>query len=617
MSQSRIFIFSSVLFFIFFLLLVFTTTDGYGGADSFQHYMISRYSWKYPHLFLDHWGKPVFTLLSSPFSQVGYKGALLFNVVITLLSSLFVYRIAVKLNNENSALSALFFLAMPMVILVSVSALTEPLFALVLVLSVWLFSEKKYFGAIALLSFLPLVRTEGFVVFPVFIIALLLQKQWKYIPLFAVGGLVYSLAGYFVLNDFLWLINRSPYKMESSVYGSGPWYHFIMNYEQIFGIPLTLLLLIGLWYYVPKNINWLKDENNTLRILIAGSFAAYFAAHSYVWWKGTGGSLGLERVITGVCPLAAIIAFEGYCFIAERIKKYFSPNWILLLFFIAIVKNTSGKVLVDLKQQATSYLMGETAEWIKSKPKLINQRLFYYNPHIAFLLDKDVFDRNQVEQLWALIDEKDPLLWLEDGQYLVWDSHFGNNEGQTPLDKLLHKQNVKILKRFYPEEQGEQVLGGYTYEIFVFGKQSGWKDSIIEIIPDSNSTIGLLKSKNFSVSNEQMYVEVFENNFADLSNSELVYLDLEIKYPAEKILNKDELIFVLEMNCNQHSLKYDAADISYAQEENGEKILRKRYMLPPLTNKCEKIKTYFWNRAKTDLQNIKVEVKVFHVPQNP
>ena len=607
-----LFIFSIVL-----ITLVFTTTDGYGGADSFQHYMISRYSWKHPHLFLDHWGKPVFTLLSSPFSQFGYKGSLVFNVLITLLSSFFVYRISVKLNKEYAGLSALFFLAMPMVMLVSVSALTEPSFALVLVLSVWLFSEKKYFGAIALLSFLPLVRSEGFVVFPVFILALFLQKQWKYIPLFAVGALLYSLLGLIAFDDFFWLINRNPYKMESGLYGSGPWHHFIMSYEIIFGIPLTIFLVIGLWYYVPKNIKWLQQENNILRILIIGSFAAYFVAHSYVWWKGTGGSLGLERVIAGVCPLAALIAFEGYCFIAERVKNYFSPNWILLLLFIAIAKNTSGKVLPDLKQHEKSYMMQQTADWIKSKPELINQRLFYYNPQIAFLLDKDIFDRAQVEQLWGLIDANHPLLWLEDGQYLVWDSHFGNNEGQTPLDKVLHKQNVKILKRFYPEEQGEQVLGGHTYEIFVFGKQSGWRDTLIEIIPDSNSTLGLLKSKSLSVSKELEYVDVFEHNFADLSNSELIYLELEIKYPAEKVLNKDELIFVLDMNCNGRLLKYDATDISFSQTENTDKVLRKRYMLPPLTKECGTVKTYFWNRAKTDLQNIKVEVKVLHVPQNP
>ncbi|MGE0635660.1 MAG: hypothetical protein AB7G44_14350 [Bacteroidia bacterium] len=599
------------------ILFAFSYSDGYGGADSFQHYMISRYSWKHPHLFLDHWGKPVFTLLSSPFSQLGFKGLFAFNLLATLLSAFFVYRISTKLNTQNAALPVLFFIAMPMVLLVAVSGLTEPLFGLVLVLSVWLFANKKYLFSILLLSFLPLVRSEGFVVFPVIVFALLLNKEWKYIPLLALGGLVYSIAGYFVFDDFLWLINRSPYKMQTGIYGSGPWYHFILSSRYIFGLPVALLVLFGLWFSVPKSISWLKEEKNIIRLLIAGNFLAYFVAHSYVWWKGTGSSLGLERVIAGVCPLAALVAFEAYCYVEAATRKYFSQAWILIILFIAIIKTSYGVLAFNTQQDRELSLMRKAAEWIKSNPQLLNQRLFYYNPQIAFLLDKDIFDRTQVEQLWGLIDENEPLLWLEDGQYLVWDAHFGNNEGQTPIDKLLHKPNVKILKRFYPEEQGPPVLGGHNYEIFVFEKQSGWKDSIIEIIPDSTSTLASLKSKSFEVTPQQEYVNAFEESFTELQNSELVYLDIELKYPADKTLNKDELTFVLDMNCKGQTLKYDVTDLWFVQQENEYKILRKRYMLPPLTNECATVKTYFWNIKKVDVQGIKIETRLFHVPQNP
>ncbi len=350
---------------------------------------------------------------------------------------------------------------------------------------------------------------------------------------------------------------------------------------------------------------------------IAGSFLAYFVAHSYVWWKGTGSSLGLERVIAGVCPLAALIAMEAYCYIELNTRKYFSQVWILVLLFIAIIKTSYGVLAFNTQQDRELSLMKKTAEWINSKPELLNQRLFYYNPQIAFLLDKDIFDRTQVEQLWGLIDEKEPLLWLEDGQYLVWDAHFGNNEGKTPLDNVLHKQNVKMLKRFYPEEQGPPVLGGYNYEIFVFGKQSGWKDTILEIIPDSTSTFALLKSKSFEVTQLQEFVNAFEESFTQLLNSELVYLDLELKYPADKTLNKDDLTFVLDMNCKGRTLKYDVTDLSFAQQENEYKVLRKRYMLPPLSNECATVKTYFWNIKKVELPGIKIEARLFHVPQNP
>ncbi len=617
MSANKVFILVAAFFFLLLFSLVLFTTDGYGGADSFQHYLISRYSWEHPQLFLDHWGKPVFTLLSSPFSQLGYKGLLWFNVLVTLLSSLVVYRLAAKLNNQNSPIAALFFLAMPMVLLVAVSALTEPLFGFVLVLSVWLYSEKKYVLAISVLSFLPLVRTEGFVVFPVFILALALEQKWKYIPLFALGGLVYSLAGYFALHDFLWLINRNPYKMESGIYGSGPWYHFLKNSWYIFGTPLFALIVIGLLFYFPRNIKWLKEENNALRVLIAGSFAAYFIAHSYVWWKGTGGSLGLERVIAGVCPLAAIISLSGYNYITGLLKKInVSPFWFLIPFLIVVARSSYFVAAGNLPQGPEQKLMTHAAEWIKSNPATTAQKFYYYNPHIAFLLDKDIFNKAEVEQLWGLIDANDPLLWLQDGQFLVWDAHFGSNEGHTDLAQVLHKQNVKILKRFYPEEQ-TWVLGGYRYQIFILGKQSGWKDSLVEFIPDTNSSLSGVETKSFSVSKENEFTNVFEEDFAAVSKSEVVYLDIVIKYPHEKIVNKDEVLFVLDMNCNNRSLVYDASDVSITEQDGSEKVLTKHFMLPPLTKECGKVKAYFWNRAKVGLEGIKVDVKLRYIPQNP
>jgi len=49
-----------------FFSWVLAASEGYiGDADSLTHYKFSRYSWLYPEFLLHHWGKPVFTLLSS------------------------------------------------------------------------------------------------------------------------------------------------------------------------------------------------------------------------------------------------------------------------------------------------------------------------------------------------------------------------------------------------------------------------------------------------------------------------------------------------------------------------------------------------------------------------
>lgn len=612
-KTDKIFLFLFLFFLLLYCSLVFFTNDGYGGADSFQHYLIAHFSWKHPELLLHHWGKPFFTLFISPFAQLGYKGALLFNVAATFFSTFVVYKIASILRRDNVLPAPLFYLLMPMPALVAVSSLTEAWFAFLLVLSVWLFAREKYFFSLLLLSFLPLARSEGFVVFPAFVFVLLLKKKWKWIPLLVTGTLVYSVVGYFILGDFFWLINQSPYTLGANqIYGSGPWYHFLLQSRVIFGTAITALIVAGLWFYIPKNIGWFKTEKNQLRILIAGSFVAYFISHSYVWWKGMGSSLGLERVIAGVCPLAAIIAFEGYDFFAEKIRKYVSPAWLLIPLLITAAINFKMIVPGNLKQDTEQKVMTQAAKWIKANTSLQNQKLYYYNPHIVFLLNKDFFDKNEVEPLWSLIDENEPLLWLQDGQYLVWDAHFGSNEGRTPLEKIIHKKDVKILRRFYPEEQ-TWVLGGYRYQVFIFGKQSGWKDSIVELIPDTHSVLHSVNNKFFSVASGQEFADIYQGDLQQFINSDVVYLDVELNFPAEQKPGKDNVLFVVDMNCNGHSLIYAPSDISAGENRDGKIVSQNRIMLPPLTKDCAQIKLYLWNRNHAEINEIKARIKFFYL----
>lgn len=64
--------------FLWFLM----QSEGYiGDADSATHYRFARYAWKYPVNLLDHWAKPVFTLLASPFAKFGHTGVSVFNLL--------------------------------------------------------------------------------------------------------------------------------------------------------------------------------------------------------------------------------------------------------------------------------------------------------------------------------------------------------------------------------------------------------------------------------------------------------------------------------------------------------------------------------------------------------
>jgi hypothetical protein len=81
-NDTLLYAFTGLLFVVACIVaLVLNGTNG--GGDSIGHYLLAHHAWKYPNLFFNHWGKPVFTMLSSPFAQFGFKGVKLFNVFVT------------------------------------------------------------------------------------------------------------------------------------------------------------------------------------------------------------------------------------------------------------------------------------------------------------------------------------------------------------------------------------------------------------------------------------------------------------------------------------------------------------------------------------------------------
>ena len=175
----------------------------YDSGDGILHFLISRYSWKHPALFLHHWGKPFFTLISSPFTQFGMNGMILFQATCASIVSFFCYQIAKKLNLSYAWLIPVFIFFAPIYFAVINTGLTEIFFGCLLMFSVWLIFEKKYVFSAAAASLLPFVRVEAFVVLPLIVMVLLIRKQFLALPFLLAGIIIYSVIGYFYYHDFL------------------------------------------------------------------------------------------------------------------------------------------------------------------------------------------------------------------------------------------------------------------------------------------------------------------------------------------------------------------------------------------------------------------------------
>lgn len=339
---------------------------------------------------------------------------------------------------QNSWAAVIFSLFTPIYFVIIITGLTEIFFGFVLTLSLLLLLNRHYKSAAVIISFLPFVRSEGFLLLPLFAIAMLYNKKYFSGLLLTTGFLVYSIAGFFHYNDLWWVIHQNPYTGAQEIYGKGPLFWFVSKNEFILGIPLVVLFIAG----IINNIIDYKIISIEEKLLIVGSFIIYFIAHSVFWWKGLFGSLGLVRVVAAVTPLAAIISLRGINFIIafinnQRLKNIFLAFTVVLVILIPFKQHTFPRPLNQKDK-----LVKEAVQWIINN-ELNQHKTYYLYPYIPYFLEKDLFDEKQFSGIYNTNVES-----VMPGEIIIWDSHFCPNEGRLPAEVLISNPTMKLLKEF-------------------------------------------------------------------------------------------------------------------------------------------------------------------------
>ncbi len=454
--------------FVFFGILVLHSEAAYGGADNYSHFRISKFAFKYPHLLLDHWGKPLFTILSLPFSQFGFMGLQIFNVTVGVLTGLFAYLTLKKLEFKNAWLVIFFICFTPIYFILLQSGLTEILFGFILVLSIYLFFSQYFIATSVVISLIMFSRTEGFIFIPLFLLAFMVAKQFKAIPFLLSGFLIFSLLGYFILDDFWWFFTQNPYTAKSGVYGSGDLMHFLNHTKNINGIPLAIFLILGIISYVVDIIQNKKQPKSFYYeiILILGGYLVYFTAHSLVWWKGIGASAGLIRVMAAVMPLAAIISLRGFNLVYQMLKfNQFVQYAFLLLFLFFVIRTPFQLYEVPVKLDNREKVLYEAAGWLKSTD-YYKQKIYYYDTYFCYELDIDPFDSDRCHE--RIPSAENPGEDILAGSIIQWDAHFGP-ERNLSLNSLQNNPEFTQLKVFRPETNFK-TYAGKDYAVFIFQK---------------------------------------------------------------------------------------------------------------------------------------------------
>lgn len=432
-----------------------------GGGDTYTHFLFAKYAFQHPENFVNHWGKPFFTLLAAPFAQLGLKGVEAMNIGCGILSGIFAALTARSLGYKFHFLAVVFTVFAPVMYNGIFSSLTEPIAALVLISGVYFYSIKRFDLGSLIFSFLILCRTEIFIFYPLFVLFLWWSKSLKSAPYLAVGFVLYSFLGWPFYDDLFWIITKQPYNPSSSAYGSGDFWHYADSYDQVIHQLLSLLLLISLIRFPFDLFLKRKQITDTLKLelLVLSLIVSFFFAHSFVWWLGAGASAGLVRVMMVIVPLISLFALK-----ALQWDRIFEKKWVQALVSIACIA-----IMVGVAEHKYNFPVNEDLE-IRTIRKLdkaaldkerAGNDLFYYHPFAAIQLD--VNPKDTFEKRFYFNGEFKSISDVKKGDIYLWDSHFAVNEGGVSL-ALIDTLGFQLI------QEHETILEEYSFQVKAFRK---------------------------------------------------------------------------------------------------------------------------------------------------
>jgi len=415
------------------------------GGDSTTHYLYAKLSWQNPSYFFNHWAKPLFTTLSSPFAQFGIKGIMLFNILCTIAAAYMATCTAKVLRFNYYYLTGIIVITMPLLLPVTLSGLTEPLSALLIILAVYSYLNNKIVLSLLIASFLPFVRSEGLIIAGVFGALLLVEKRWLYIPILAAGHLFYALIGWAFYQDFWWVFTKIPYATMSSVYGQGNWTHFINQLYfcvQPFTFAMMLVALVYLlieWVQKGWKMHWPKV------FLIYGIVLAFVAAHSAFWALGIFNSMGLNRVLVSIFPLCGVMAMQSIHALTEKFNnqpKYANRFVVFFMSGILIFPLLNNPASTNFKESIYANKQHQFLKDILMPYLRLNHpnTVYYFaETELGLFTGADIFK----EGSWLYPGAEVSAKTMQKGEVLIFDSLLMQEERNIPLSQIRQDSTLR------------------------------------------------------------------------------------------------------------------------------------------------------------------------------
>lgn len=463
--------------------LVRLLSDGIpDSGDGVAHYQIARYAWKHPLMLFDAWGKPLYTLLASPFAQGGLWGPVLMNALLAAATGVLIIGHVARVHRAWCWAVPVALFAAPQYAHTVMAGHTEPLFALLAVGAVVCGLRDRWAWALGVASFLPFARPEHIAVLPVIVLAALWQRQWRALPWALLGTMFYAAFGFIMTGDPLVAFGGNPYAGVTT-YGTGPAQHFIDRMPHYYGWPIIVcgLLAFLVWLYMWRTDRAQRKQYLMVLLLTFVPVMLILVLHSYAWWRGGHGSLGLDRVMATSLPLLVLFTVHVLASLWKQLPMNAAMRplfcTLVCVFAVFAYPHVVDELLLPYRPDMVQTTLRSVAEKVKELRKE-GERVYFMTPLVGALLDLDPRDEHEAQLLYEPVSIAEGS-GIRAGDIVVWDAHHARMDGRIPLDTLMRSERFSLLTVVKPGVE-TLVLGEVPYEVYLFQRRSVQRVAIVD-----------------------------------------------------------------------------------------------------------------------------------------
>lgn len=207
---------------------------------------------------------------------------------------------------------------------------------------------------------------------------------------------------------------------------------------------------------------------------------------------------------------------------------------------------------------------------------------------------------------------------MNNGDILVWDAHFGPNEGGTQLENLLNDSHLQRIKILLPDENFK-VLGGYDYGIYIFKrveqKEVQEKKQLIERALnfegiDARSLEIADGVKMLKMDAGMEFSPAIQVPLAEIEAPDDMEIEVRLSFTLKEPIPKDAVLLILSIDIDHKSVSYNKKDLLDVLGDQATKELVFPLKLKTNFPQGAILNLYVWNKDKKQLliNNLKLTI---------